>query len=68
VAIAAGDFHTCALDAEGWVVCWGDNTFGQSDAPHERFVAIDADANWSLGVSAEDELAWCWGLCRAPRP
>jgi len=28
-AIAAGDAHTCALQADGTVRCWGDNTFGQ---------------------------------------
>jgi len=27
--IATGDFHTCALQAHGGVLCWGDNDFGQ---------------------------------------
>jgi alpha-tubulin suppressor-like RCC1 family protein len=29
VGMATGDFHTCALDAAGYVWCWGDNRAGQ---------------------------------------
>ncbi|OJT19907.1 hypothetical protein BO221_32385 [Archangium sp. Cb G35] len=28
-ALAAGDLHTCAILGEGYVKCWGSNSFGQ---------------------------------------
>jgi hypothetical protein len=33
VAIAAGDFHTLALQADGNVVGWGDDSYGQTNVP-----------------------------------
>ena len=30
IAIAAGDFHTCVLKANGKVYCYGDNRYGQA--------------------------------------
>ena len=70
VEIAAGDNHTCALDLFGGVWCWGDNSFGQASPPDAPpFSSIDADANYTIGVLADDEArAVCWGLCRTQLP
>ena len=29
LAIAAGDYHTCALLSDGTARCWGNNSYGQ---------------------------------------
>jgi alpha-tubulin suppressor-like RCC1 family protein len=31
-AIVAGGFHTCSIDHDGPVICWGDDSLGQLDA------------------------------------
>ncbi len=29
ISIAAGDFHACALLADGTAKCWGSNSYGE---------------------------------------
>jgi hypothetical protein len=62
VQIASGYFHTCALDQAGLVDCWGDNAFGQSNAPSGVYATIDAFANHSVAITA-DGIGLCWGRC-----
>ena len=40
VAVAAGSNHTCGVIANGDLVCFGDNRFGQCDVP------VDLGALW----------------------
>ena len=35
VAVEAGRLHTCALDFDGPVLCWGEDTYGQLGARAE---------------------------------
>jgi alpha-tubulin suppressor-like RCC1 family protein len=40
VCVSCGAFHAAAVTAEGRVVCWGDNDFGQCDVPADLFNVV----------------------------
>lgn len=73
-AIAAGDAHSCAVDADGAVWCWGRNAEGQidgspSDAVERPVVvpgvvatAVTAGAAHSCALVAEGVS--CWGSAK----
>ncbi|MDE0498532.1 MAG: leucine-rich repeat domain-containing protein [Acidimicrobiaceae bacterium] len=66
--VAAGDRHVCGLRPNGGVVCWGDNSDGQTEVPFDRFGAepddraasIVAGAAHTCAVTASSDLV-CWG-------
>ena len=72
VAIAAGDYHTLAVDANGQVWAWGRDNFGQisntrisSSVPvmvsgATDIVAVAAGANHSVALK-NDGTVWAWG-------
>lgn len=73
--VSSGATHVCALADAGAAYCWGRNSFGQLGNGREDsfshgtpqlvpgaqpFVAIAVAANYSCGVTVNDEL-YCWG-------
>ncbi len=59
-AVAVGRKHTCGLRAGGAIQCWGDNRFGQINAPEGHFEAISAGKEYTCGLNA-DAAIQCWG-------
>ncbi len=53
VAVAAGGMHSLGLKAEGSIVAWGANWYGQCDVlvPNTGFVAVTAGESHNLGLS-----------------
>lgn len=64
--IELGGNHSCYLNAQGRVHCWGDNQHGQAAAPDDtKFLRISADYEKTCGVRADDHLLQCWGRFHA---
>ena len=59
-AIAAGDWHSCAIRPDGTIACWGDNEHGQTDTPQGRYTAITAGSVHSCAIRPDGTVA-CWG-------
>ncbi len=57
--LSAGGFHSLGLCEDDTVVSWGDNGFGQHDAPAGKFVAVSAGGFHSLGLR-EDGTVVSW--------
>ena len=73
VAVAAGNFHTCALRSDGTARCWGDNAVGQlgDSSATDRLipvpvsgltnvVAVSGGAGSTCAVRV-DGAVFCWG-------
>ncbi len=62
VQIASGWHHTCVLKLQGSVVCWGDNSAGQTDVPNNlpAATALAVGGNHSCALIAGGSVR-CWG-------
>ena len=59
--IAAGWYHALGLRPDGTIKAWGDNSYGQANAPEGRaFVAIAAGGFHSLALKADGTVVG-WG-------
>ncbi|MYD90850.1 MAG: hypothetical protein F4Y08_11020 [Caldilineaceae bacterium SB0662_bin_9] len=60
VTVSAGIAHTCAVRADGSVICWGHDHFGQASPPAGTFKTVSSGAKHSCGVRTDRSIS-CWG-------
>ena len=59
--ISAGGEHTCAVDRDQKITCWGKSTGGRTTPPQQvQLTGISAGGGHSCGLTA-DGAAVCWG-------
>jgi alpha-tubulin suppressor-like RCC1 family protein len=61
--IFAGDVHSCAIQEDNTVICWGANPSGQKNAPDEKFLQISNYHHTTCGILKNNSLT-CWGYNR----
>ena len=61
MSLASGQFHSCALRADGSAACWGNNENGKAPATVPGpFIALAAGDLHTCGLKSNGSLA-CWG-------
>ena len=67
ISISSGANHVCAIAADGSIMCWGEDDFGQvSDRPASGgFIKISSGDNHTCGLR-DDGAVKCWGNIDVP--
>jgi hypothetical protein len=60
VRVSAGGGHSCAIQIDQTIVCWGLNNHGQTTPPEGTFTAIDAGGLHTCAIRTDSTVA-CWG-------
>src|SRR5580704_3224609 len=60
IQVTAGEDHTCALNRDGSIACWGRNTFGQATPAYGAFTSVSAGAENTCALRTDGTIA-CWG-------
>lgn len=58
--VSSGSNHTCAINADNMVECWGADSSGQSGALNMTFSQISSGYVHSCGLTTEGSVE-CWG-------
>ena len=61
LSISAGGRFTCGIQTDHSVSCWGDNLYGQAEAPAGQFVQVSAGAFHACGILPSRRVV-CWGF------
>ena len=64
--VSAGGSHSCGVNTDNTVICWGNNEDGQADAPRGEFKTVTTGRWHSCGVKTDNTVT-CWGYNRSAR-
>ncbi len=59
-AVSAGGDHTCGVNTDGRLACWGQDWYGEATPPGGTFQQVSAGHGHTCGVKADGGVA-CWG-------
>ena len=51
--------HSCGLRSDDTITCWGNNDYGQTDAPTGSSKTVTAGSQHSCGLRSDDTIT-CW--------
>ena len=60
LSVSAGQHHICGVKADGFAVCWGNDSSGQSSPPLSSFASVSVGVYHTCGLRS-DGTAECWG-------
>ena len=55
----AGNSYSCALRTDNTITCWGNNNYGQTDAPDGQYTTITANNSHSCALRTDNTIT-CW--------
>ncbi len=58
--ISSGETHTCGVQSNGTLACWGDNASGKATPPSGTFSQVSAGGSHTCAIKTDHTLA-CWG-------
>ncbi len=59
-AVTVGWDHSCGIQKDRMVICWGNNETGQAAPPDKEFVAVAAGRSHTCGIDTRQQVV-CWG-------